>query len=325
MFAVLNPANLGKRIFRLAVTILISMVNVAVGGEPGFMPGDAFFPTYITKTAVEETLAAAKAGEPLTFAYRAPEHEMGSGGWAGFFRMQIRGNQKELAEAIHRIYFSLRTENRRETAETMNSAGEVTETYETNGFLMFVYNRSFDPSEFPLGLKYNESWPTENRGIYSNFLVQQKAVIDDWRFSSRVDGLAAALPDIGERDYRSSGTLSLKAIAEASKKGTEAIKAISGYRILEPVVVEQAATSIIILPQGDVSTYFPCSLVECPRGCEDAGPSPHVFIMLKDGAITSWFYSVENYAYTQRIWTADSGITNEFLNYPSESALDPDE
>lgn len=165
-----------------------------------FLPGDAFFPTVLTKAKLEE-LAASDAAT-RTFEY---SNFRGGGffcGYAGYNRAQFVHVDDEFIANLADVYKQIRSRQPRELRE--ESVDGKTVLHETNGMRVLFYRSDFPYPGAELGLRYNENWVDEvvrsgheRQRVHLNCLVRDpEAVALSWRDASRYPGLAIRTPDV---------------------------------------------------------------------------------------------------------------------------------
>jgi hypothetical protein len=187
-------------------TIAIGMFSflgtaVCIANDNLFLPGDAFFPTLLTKDGIAK-MRTTKSGD-RTFEYIATDVEGGAMcGYAGYANATIPSVDDAFAENLDRVYskiLSLRGRNLIERTEN----GKTTIT-ENGGMRVLFYPSDFDFQVHRIGLKYNENWVVESKKFghekehisYSSLINQAEAVAISWRDALDVKGLQAKLPDV---------------------------------------------------------------------------------------------------------------------------------
>ena len=166
-----------------------------------FLPGDAFFPTLLTKDSIAR-MRATKSGD-RTFEYIATDVEGGAMcGYAGYANATIPSVDDAFAENLDRVYSKILSLRGRSLIERTEN-GKTTIT-ENGGMRVLFYPSGFDFQVHRIGLKYNENWVEESKKFghekehisYSSLINQAEAVAISWRDSLDVKGLQAKLPDV---------------------------------------------------------------------------------------------------------------------------------
>ena len=173
----------------------------------GFLPGDAFFHTTLTKD-VADGLAA---GGSVTLSYDRPDDaEFMLCGYAGYWNAELPADHP-LSPRLAAVYRRLRTDHEfREVVQYPQDDGSVREV-ETNGFRLFLYNVEYEPSRRKIGLRYNETWASDVAAFYTDpakarhhvrldlFMEDRLAFVRDWRDAAAGPPLKATCPPIQER------------------------------------------------------------------------------------------------------------------------------
>ena len=174
---------------------------VSIANNNLFLPGDAFFPTVLTKERIA-SMRATKSGA-RTFEYIAPDVEgVAMCGYAGYANATISSVDDAFAENLDRVYLKILGLRGRSLIERTEN-GKTTIT-EQGGMRVLFYPSDFDFQVNRIGLKYNENWVEESKKFghekehisYSSLINQAEAVAISWRDASDVKGLQAKLPDV---------------------------------------------------------------------------------------------------------------------------------
>ena len=187
----------------LAMVTAIS-AGFAVANNSLFLPGDAFFPTVLTKADVE-ALQAARNGE-RSFKYSSFDgYPLAMCGYAGYNTARIKAVDDAFAKHLATVYRSVREFSPRELVEKVR--GGKAEMIESNGIRVLFYPADYAFPDRPIGLRYNENWITEvvKFGHKKEFvrlccLIQDPEVVEqEWRDSGAVPPLKVKLPDTKPR------------------------------------------------------------------------------------------------------------------------------
>jgi hypothetical protein len=186
--------------------------------NPGFIPGDACFHAILT----ENYLATLRpAGGNLELHYSYPEPMMGCG-YGGFARLTVRNCPPALYDGLTKVYRAVRKTHSKLVRVLEEPTGR--RNLEINGLDLFVYNKAIDWKRQEIGLKYNEHWfdfpiksPRPANGWfgsgkssermnaeayrYVSFLPGPDAVVEDWKNSARIPGLAVRVPDVNGWEF----------------------------------------------------------------------------------------------------------------------------
>jgi hypothetical protein len=141
----------------ITVAIIASSASVLANNNL-FLPGDAFFPTVLTKNDVE-ALQTTKTGE-RTFAYSSFDgYEAAFCGYAGYPIANIPAVDDIFAKNLAAVYARIREFDKRQLIERTDDG--KTEFIETNAIRVMFYPPEFDFAQHSLGLRYNENWVAE--------------------------------------------------------------------------------------------------------------------------------------------------------------------
>ena len=171
----------------------------------GFLPGDAFFHTTLTKDVADELAG----GGAVALRCVQSDHAVGGlCGYAGYWNAELPAGHP-LNGRLAELYKRLRKEVRdRRVREIVRDDGAV-EYHEENGFRLFLYNH--DARHRPIGLRYNETWVTDAAAFYGvpekatdrvlldSFILDSAAFALDWRDAAVVPPLRATCPPIPEQ------------------------------------------------------------------------------------------------------------------------------
>jgi hypothetical protein len=166
-----------------------------------FLPGDAFFPTLLTKDSIS-SMRETKSGA-RTFEYIATDVEGGAMcGYAGYANATIPSVDDAFAENLDRVYSKILNLRGRSLIERTEN-GKTTIT-EKGGMRVLFYSSGFDFQVHRIGLKYNENWVEESKKFghekehisYSSLINHAEAVAISWRDALDVKGLQVKLPDV---------------------------------------------------------------------------------------------------------------------------------
>ena len=189
------------RISMAFVMIALLGLSKCAANNNLFLPGDAFFPTLLTKDGIK-SLRALKSDQRM-FEYIATDVEGGAMcGYAGYANATLPSLDDAFAENLERVYSKIiGLRGRRLIEQTEN--GRTTTTVQ-GGMRVLFYPLAFDFQQHRIGLKYNENWVAESKKFghekehirYSSLIDQAEAVAISWRDASDVKGLHAKLPDV---------------------------------------------------------------------------------------------------------------------------------
>lgn len=132
---------------------LLVCTHQSHGANITFMPGDAFFLSYLT----EVQLDANSHADTLKLNYAVDIQSAAFGGFGGFEKLELTHVRKSMIENLRRVYRSLRATAPKHVRITYDSEGNEVAT-EINGFRLFVYQRDVQFNRQRLALKYNENW-----------------------------------------------------------------------------------------------------------------------------------------------------------------------
>ncbi len=181
-------------LFGFLVICSITLFRASFAQNCGFMPGDAFFASWINEEFIESELDA-----HLSLREGGANREGTLGTYIGFSRLSIEGDAERLrTNLMEGMRFLRRLEPRYEriVSELQNEDGTV-RSRSLNRFLCLVYPRDFNLRKIPLGLRFNENWIdakdnsqiAEIRSRHNCEWVQREAVVRDWLYGSRVPAL----------------------------------------------------------------------------------------------------------------------------------------
>jgi len=182
------------------VAIIASNANVMANNNL-FLPGDAFFPTVLTKAEVE-ALQSRKTGE-RTFAYSSfGGYEGAFCGYAGYDNARIAAVDDAFAKNLAAVYARIREFYARELIERTHDG--KTELVETNGIRVLFYPPEFQFPRHHLGLRYNENWVSEAVKFGHKkehlrlccLISDPHAVERSWRDADVIPPLNVKLPDV---------------------------------------------------------------------------------------------------------------------------------
>ena len=166
-----------------------------------FLPGDAFFPTVLTKDDVE-ALQTTKTGE-RTFTYSSfGGYEGAFCGYAGYDNANIPAIDNEFAKNLSTVYTQIREFEDRQFVERRRDG--KSEFIETNGIRVLFYPPEFEFPRHQLGLRYNENWVSEavkfghqKEHLRLCCLIPDPAAVErSWRDAEAIPPLKTRLPDV---------------------------------------------------------------------------------------------------------------------------------
>jgi hypothetical protein len=192
--------HLKSAIALLAGIFCFQFTTIASANNNLFLPGDAFFPTTLTRDALEK-LAEGKA--PPIFEYSSfGGYDGAFCGYAGYRRATVAGIDDKFMANLQKAYHLIRKTEPRRLVERSIDGG--TTLVETNGMRVLFYPKDFDFHEFKLGLQYNERWVNEAVKFgHSRKHLRLCALVDDpravelsWRDAAAVAELRVRLPNV---------------------------------------------------------------------------------------------------------------------------------
>lgn len=191
-----------KPIIFASITVAILSSNAGVLANNNlFLPGDAFFPTALTKNNVE-ALQARKIGE-RTFAYSSfGGYEGAFCGYAGYNNAKIPAVDDDFAKNLAAVYARIREFDERQLIERTRDGKTV--HIETNGIRVLFYPPEFEFPRHSLGLRYNENWVSEAVKFGHKkehlrlccLIPDPDAVERSWRDAHVIPPLNVKLPDV---------------------------------------------------------------------------------------------------------------------------------
>ena len=185
----------------LTFTLLVlALFQTSFANNNLFLPGDAFFPTELTKADIER-LQKVKEGQ-LAFQYsRLGGYNAAFCGYAGYGTALLPVTDNKFTNNLAKAYKRIREFEGRQLIEIKMEDGK-TSYEETNGVKVLFYNGDFDISKHVLGLRYNETWlkevaafghPREHARLCP-LLQSRNAIATSWRDGDLVPALKAKLP-----------------------------------------------------------------------------------------------------------------------------------
>ena len=197
----MQPAwHLKRTLFAFAMIVVLGVLH-SYANNNLFLPGDAFFPTLLTKDGIAK-MRASKSGDRI-FEYVATDEEGGAMcGYAGYANANIPAMDDAFAKNLEQVYLKITGLRGRNLVERTEN-GKTTLT-EKGGMRVLFYPSTFDFQQHRIGLKYNENWVAETKKfghekehiIYGSLIDRADAVAISWRDASDVKGLEVKLPDV---------------------------------------------------------------------------------------------------------------------------------
>lgn len=166
-----------------------------------FLPGDAFFPTVLTKSEISR-LQSAKTGE-RRFAYSSfAGYDKAFCGYAGYLNATVPTVDDPFIANLAKVYARIRTFEGRTLYEQTEDG--KTELIETNGIRVLLYPQEFEFPRHTLGLRYNEKWIAEVEKFGHRrsdirlccLIADPDAVERSWRDADLVPALKVTLPNV---------------------------------------------------------------------------------------------------------------------------------
>lgn len=155
------------------------------------MKGDAFFATMISIEQVEQLIAEKQS--TIRVAYTRLSGFTMFCGYFGYWQASIEDVPVEKLEAL------------RDYLQVLAKEPGTFEEHETEDgrsiklFRVFIYNRSFDPEKYRIGLRYNEDWARlqrqhERHALYDE-IGGEGAAIENWRNAELIAPLKYKAPE----------------------------------------------------------------------------------------------------------------------------------
>lgn len=185
----------------IACVLLGTFPALSVANNNLFLPGDAYFPTVLTKVDVD-ALHDTKS-DLRTFRYSSLDgYEGAFCGYAGYQYATITSVDDAFVKNLERVYADIRLTEGRLLRERI-TAGK-TELIETNGIRVLFYPAEFSFPEHVLGLRYNEGWVAEVLKFghkrdairMCTLLADRDALELEWRDADVVPALKVSLPTV---------------------------------------------------------------------------------------------------------------------------------
>lgn len=224
----------------ILVGVVVACLHAPVSAtNVKFMPGDAFFPSRLTKDVVEKLKNSANE---FLLRHEPPTSGGALCGYSGYSSIQITDVPKSWPDQMKEVYTALRYSFPRNITEIYDEAGEIDYVDEANGFWILVYNKNFDFNRYRVGLRYNERWfdpPAREKTVFNvldyfrPYVPSATGVAEDCRNAVRVEGLQVKYPDLGERQAEAAGEL-----------------------IETPVTVSAKDVRILLIPEQNLELYF---------------------------------------------------------------------
>ena len=186
---------------------LFALSQFCLANNNLFLPGDAFFPTVMTKEEVTQFVDSPSTQRAIAYAAIG---KLGASfcGYAGFQNARVPTADDNFAANLKKAYDRMRVQQPRILQEYQEN-GE-TKLIETNSMRVLFYPRDFDFQKFDLGVTYNENWIEQIERFghkrehiqYSSLVDRSESVARSWRDGPRVLPLQAKIPEfkIGEKE-----------------------------------------------------------------------------------------------------------------------------
>lgn len=184
---------------RLALTITLFLTSIAHANNNLFLPGDAFFPTILSKQSLEQLLDAPDKQHRFTYANWAYEGALC--GYAGYGVAAAKLDRAVL-DNLELAYDFMRQSEPRLLEESIEDSD--IKLIEVNPIKLLIYAADFEFPKRALGLRYNENWVDEavtfgHRRSHLRLcrLVEDLAAVElAWRDSSVVAAWPSQLPKV---------------------------------------------------------------------------------------------------------------------------------
>ena len=182
---------------RILLLALLAIPAPVMAGNIGFLPGDSFFHSILTKDKSQELLKE----ETSMLKYVQPRWVEGYFcGYHGYWQLQLPSDSKPLILNLQTVYDSVRESSPRKLVEYKSLEG--VQVHETNGLHLFVYNADFDPTKYTVGRRYNETWVEDEMAFGRSRRETELQVFDrspetyagEWRDASQVPCLKTTYP-----------------------------------------------------------------------------------------------------------------------------------
>lgn len=172
-----------------------------------FLPGDAYFQTEITREIVEQLKAPLKDDTIiLHYSFGSAPIEGEVHGYKSTEIRSLTDNRRHRIVDIHR-----RIRSRIPLIAKITETNGHETRIENNAVQMLIYNSGFDGTEHRIGLRYNESWPADEKAIAGKMLrsypgsvtgIADKYFSIDWEYAKEVNPLIAVIPEAAnQRPY----------------------------------------------------------------------------------------------------------------------------
>ena len=203
-----------RHAFFCAVTLLL--VSSAVANNNLFLPGDAFFPTSITKTDLDR-MHNQPAGKKQLIYSPLGGYDGAFCGYAGFDKVVIPAVDDAFAERLTTVVKS-----------------QLKTAKKSDGIGVLFYPKGFAFPKHKLGLRYNENWaeeavrfghPKEHLRLCC-LIDDSKAVIESWRDAKDVAPLEAIFPPGAPRNAATRELPVIKGDVKAIVIGEQSLKDI---------------------------------------------------------------------------------------------------
>lgn len=202
----------------LTLLFLVVSVELASATNFGFLPGDCFFHTTLSKEFIEQLQ---KENDP-EFDYVRPKNaSIAFCGYGGFYKMKFQKMPQGLKQNLNKVYQQIREQHHlqltvypelkwdNELQKSLKTGKIIRE--EVNPIHVFFVNADYDVARFKVGLKYNETWAEEMMAIASHkrdqthldlFVESGSAVMRDWRDAKLVRKLDVRCPELTTRNFK---------------------------------------------------------------------------------------------------------------------------
>ncbi len=156
-----------------------------------FLPGDAFFSVAVPQSDILSW--SASSADMLELSYSRFDGEFFACGNIGYASLTVTGITSDFRSGLAEAYWRFISGRRPLYREEGDEGKSV--LVQTNNVVALVYSKDFS-LDLPLGLKFNEDWPTQGAGRYGGLFTTSQPVVLDWQQAATV----APLPIVEKLD-----------------------------------------------------------------------------------------------------------------------------